>query len=49
MGAPAGGCNNLTDADLLVLITDLWLIWFFKQVNGFDENIWIQLFEITLC
>ncbi len=28
--------------DLLILITDLWLIWFLKRICRFDENIWIK-------
>ncbi len=33
--------------DLLIVITDLWLIWFFKRICLLYLNTWIKLSKIT--
>ncbi len=33
--------------ELLIVITDIWLIWFFKWICVLDTNIWIKLSKIT--
>ncbi len=39
--------NTSEMPELLIVITDIWLIWFFKWICVLDSNIWIKLSKIT--